>query len=140
MTNMTEYILTVPDDIYRRARRIAEQSRQPVDAVLLEHLRTLPPAMPALAPEEENELAALHHLSDDALWAIARERSSAQEDAHLQHLMDKNTQGTIGSHELNELEQLVERGEKLLLRKSQASALLVQRGHTINSQSLASRD
>jgi hypothetical protein len=137
---MTEYVLTVPDDIYRRARRIAEQSRQPVDAVLIDHLRTLAPPMPALAPQEENELEALHHLSDDALWTIARERSSAEEGERLKLLMDKNTQGTISSRELNELEQLVERGEKLMLRKSQASALLAQRGHTINSQSLAPRD
>jgi hypothetical protein len=96
--------------------------------------------MPALAPQEENELEALHHLSDDALWTIARERSSAEEGERLKLLMDKNTQGTISSRELNELEQLVERGEKLMLRKSQASALLAQRGHTINSQSLAPRD
>ena len=92
---MTEYLLTVPDDIYRRARRIAEQSRQPVDAVLIDHLRTLAPTMPALAPQEENELEALRHLSDDALWTIARERSSAEENTRLQVLMDKNTQGTI---------------------------------------------
>ena len=137
---MTEYLLTVPDDVYRRARRIAEQSRQPVDTVLIEHLRTLPPAMPILAPEEESELEALRHLSEDALWTIARERSNAEENGRLQHLMDKNTQGTISRLEMNELEQLVERGEKLLLRKSQASALLAQRGHTINSQSLAPRD
>ena len=137
---MTEYLLTVPDDVYRRARRIAEQSKQPVDAVMIEHLRTLPPAMPLLAPEEENELEALHHLSDDALWTFARERSSTEENARLQLLMDKNTQGTIGSRELNELELLVERGEQLMLRKSQAAALLAQRGHTINSQSLAPRD
>ena len=137
---MTEYLLTVPDDVYRRARRIAEQSKQPVDAVMIEHLRTLPPAMPPLAPEEENELEALRYLSDDALWTIARERSAPEENTHLQHLMDKNTQGTISRREMNELEQLVERGEKLLLRKSKASALLAQRGHTINSQSLAPRD
>lgn len=137
---MTEYILTVPDDVYRRARRIAEQSKQPVDTVLIEHLRTLPPAMPALAPEEEGELEALRHLSDDALWTIARERSNTEEDSRLQLLMDKNALGTISSYERNELEQLVERGEKLILRKSQASALLAQRGHTINRQSLASRD
>lgn len=128
---MTEYLLTVPDDIYRRARRIAERSKQPVDTVLIEHLRTLPPAMPILAPEEESELEALRHLSDDALWTIARERSHAEENARLQHLMDKNTQETISSYEMNELEQLVERGEKLMLRKSQASPLLAQRGHRI---------
>ncbi len=137
---MTEYILTVPDDVYRRAWQIAEQSKQPVDAVLIEHLRTLPRAMPVLAAEEENELEALRHLSDDALWTIARERSNAEENTRLQHLMDKNTRGTITRLEMGELDQLVERGEKLILRKSQASALLAQRGHTINSQSLAPRD
>jgi hypothetical protein len=137
---MSEYILTVPDDVLRRARQLAEQTARPVDKVMIEHLRTLPPSLPALPPEEEAELEALAHLSDDTLWTIARERMGADVQARLRELMDKNTLGTLLEGEYGELEQLVDRGQRLMLRKSAAAALLVERGYTIAPESLTSRD
>jgi hypothetical protein len=47
----------------------------------------------------------------------------------MQHLMDKNTLGTIDTEELAELTQLVERGNRLMLRKAEASAVLIARGY-----------
>jgi hypothetical protein len=137
---MSEYILTVPDDVFRRARKLAEQTARPVDKVMIEHLRTLPPSLPALPPEEEAELEALAHLSDDTLWTIAREQMGADVQARVQELMDKNSLGTLLEGEYGELEQLVDRGQRLMLRKSAAAALLVERGYTIAPESLASRD
>ena len=92
---MSDYILTVPDDVVRRARRLAEQSSLPVDKVMIEHLRTLPPALPLLPAEEEAELDALSHLSDDTLWTIAREQMEPDVQEQLQALMDKNTQAKL---------------------------------------------
>lgn len=112
---------------------MAEQSRQPIT----DHLRPLPPSLPALSPEEEGELEALRHLSDDALWTLARERLGVQQEERLQWLMDKNTSSVLKTEERAELEYLVERGERLLLRKSQAAALLAQRGIKIEPQALA---
>lgn len=137
---MSEYLLTIPDDVYRRARRIAEQLRQPVDTVMIDHLRTLTQALPTLAPQEESELLALQHLSDDALWTIARERMALDQEEHLQLLMERNTFDLLSDGEMGELEQLIERGQRLLLRKSQAAALLSQRGYRIDPQSLSLRD
>jgi hypothetical protein len=137
---MTEYTLTIPDDVYRRARRIAEHSRLPVDAVMIDHLRTLPPTLPSLAPHEESELEALQHLSDDTLWTIAHERLGVEQEERLQALMDSNTFGLLEQGQVDELAQLVERSQRLLLRKSQAAALLVQRGHKIDPGSLTARD
>lgn len=67
-----QIVLTIPEDISDRARQIAETTEQPVEQVLIEHLKTLSVPLPALPPEEQAELDALHHLSDDALWTIAR--------------------------------------------------------------------
>jgi hypothetical protein len=69
-----QIILTIPYEISRRAREIAETTALPVEQVLIEHLKTLAAPLPALPPEEQAELDALHHLSDDALWTIAREQ------------------------------------------------------------------
>ena len=129
---MSQYTLTVPDDVLRRARRLAEQTARPVDKVMIEHLRTLPPSLPALPPEEEAELEALAHLSDDTLWTIVREQMAAESQERLQILMDKNSLGTLERDEANELTRLVDRGQRLMLRKSAAAALLVDRRHEIN--------
>ncbi len=137
---MSDYILTVPDDVVRRARRLAEQSSLPVERVLIEHLRTLPTALPPLPPEEEAELEALGHLSDDTLWTIAREQMEPEVQERLQALMDKNTQGKLNAGDADQLEQLVDRGLRLTLRKSAAAALLIERGFSISPETLTPRD
>ena len=137
---MSDYMLTVPEDIYARARRIAEETAQPVDQVMLEYLRTLSTPLPALAPEEEAELEALKNLSDDALWTIAREQMSEELQTQMLALMDKNSLGTITAEEYSELTALVERGQRLMVRKSEAAALLTQRGYTITPKDMTARE
>jgi hypothetical protein len=67
-------ILRVPEDIAARARQIAETVAQPVEQLLFDHLKTLAAPLPVLQPDTQAELDALQHLSDDALWTIAREQ------------------------------------------------------------------
>jgi len=127
---MNHYVLTVPEDIYARARRVAEETSQPVDQVMIDYLRTLSTPLPALPPEEEAELEALKSLSDDALWTIAREQMPEHLQSRKQVLMDKNTMGNLSTEEYADLESLVERGQRLMIRKSEASAILTNRGYT----------
>jgi hypothetical protein len=87
-------VLTIPQDIATRARQIAEMIEQPVEQVLIEHLKTLATPLPTLPPEEQAELDALRHLSDDALWTIAREQMPEDVQIHARKLMNKNAQGT----------------------------------------------
>ena len=128
---MSQYILTVPDDVVYRARQLAEQSQRPVDRILIEHLRTLPVVLPTLPEDEEAELAALIHLTDDTLWTIAQEQMSSENQERLQLLMDRHSLG-LATAERDELAQLVERSERLMLRKSMAAALLAERGYSVS--------
>lgn len=137
---MSDYILTIPEEVYVRARQIAEETSQPVDQVMIEYLRTLSAPLPALLPDEEAELEALRNLSDDALWTIAREQMPHHLQTRMQDLMDKNSLGTIAPEEYSELESLVERGQQLMVRKSEAAALLTQRGHKVMPQDMAARE
>lgn len=125
-------LLSIPDDVSDRARRIAEETAQPVEQVLLKYLDTLPES--TLPPDEQAELEALRFLSDDALWTIAREQmpDAAQSRAHA--LMDNNSRGTISDDEYVELEKLVQRGDRLMLRKAEAALLLKSRGYTFTQQ------
>ena len=131
---MSDYTLTVPEEVYRRAQAIAEETSQPVDRVMIDYLRTLSAPLPALPPEEEAELAALRSLSDDALWTIAREQLPQAIQTYMQGLMDKNSLGSITPDEYKELEALVDRAQRLMVRKSEAAALLTDRGRMLISR------
>ncbi len=134
---MVDFTLTVPEDVYNRAQQIAEETERPVEQVLLEHLKMLSP-LPALPADEEAELAALAHLSDDALWTIAREQMPDDLKAHMQVLMDKNSLGAISASEYEELQTLVDRGQRLMIRKSEAATLLTRRGYKVTPKDMAS--
>lgn len=132
---MADYTLTIPDDIMTRAREIAQISAKPVEQVLIDKLQSALP-VPQLPPDEEAELDALQHLSDDALWTIAREQLPKTVQNRMETLMDHNSRGMITPEEYAELERYVERGQRLMLRKSEAAALLTRRGYQISREDL----
>lgn len=127
-------LLTIPHDISERAQQIADSTHQPVEQVLLEHLKTLFPPQPTLPPDEQAELEALHHLSDDALWTIAREQLLPDIQARAKALMTKNTSGNLNPAEADELTVLVERADRLMLRKAEAASILRGRGYAFTQQ------
>ena len=57
-------ILKVPEDISTRARQIAETVAQPVEQLLLDHLKTLAVPLPVLPPDTQ--------VQDDALRTSVR--------------------------------------------------------------------
>jgi hypothetical protein len=122
---MTDYTLTLPEDIYDHVRRIAEEADQPVEQLILDRLRS----MTMLPAEEQAELDALRYLSDDTLRTIAREQMPLALQERMQVLMEKNNFGTISPSEYEELEALVERGNRLMLRKAEAAGILMDHGH-----------
>jgi hypothetical protein len=133
--------LQVPQHIYERAQQVAETTAQPVEVVLLQEIENaFSPALPKLPPDEEAELESLKYLSDDALWTIAREQMAMALRTRMETLMDKNSRGTITPDEYHELEDLVDRGQRLMLRKSQAAALLTDRGYKVTPKELATRE
>ncbi|MFN8372442.1 MAG: hypothetical protein U0694_06150 [Anaerolineae bacterium] len=136
---MSTVTLDVPDDVLTAARQIAQATAQPVEQVLLSRLKTALP-LPVLPPDEEAELDALKHLSDDALWTIAREQMPDDAQQQMSALMDNNSLGTISPEEYQALELLVDRGQRLMLRKSEAAALLTRRGYAVTPKDLAARE
>jgi hypothetical protein len=82
-----------------------------------------------LPSDERAELQALSYLSPDALWTIACEQMPPDLQHSMSQLMEKNSQDTITEDEFRRLSALVERGQRLTLRKSQAMKLLLERGY-----------
>jgi hypothetical protein len=119
---MSDFTLTIPEDVYERVRKIAETHAAPIEDVMLSHLRNMAIPLPVLPPDEQQELDALRYLSDDALWTIAKEQMPHDIQERMQVLMDANNFGTITDTEYAELAGYVERGNRLTLRKSEAAA------------------
>ena len=137
---MTDHpvLVNLPDTIFDPLRQIAEEKGQSVESLVIEQLRSVQSVvLPSLSADEERELIAFKFLSDDTLRAIAKEQMPDGIQARLQQLMDKNNLGTITSVEHDELTELVERSQRLMLRKAWAAGILMERGHAITGADFA---
>lgn len=138
---MSEYTISIPDSLYQKAQLVAKQKSQSVEDVihaLLEGAFAEPEF--DLPADEKAELKAMAYLSDDTLWTIAREQMARVVRERMSVLMSKNTRGTITDNERVELTDLVERGNRLTLRKAQAMKYLTERGHTVTMDNLQPDD
>jgi len=93
-----------------------------------------------LPDDEKSELKAMAYLSDDTLWTIAREQMPLSIQERMSVLMSRNTRGTITDAEYSELTELVERGNKLTLRKAKAMNYLMDRGYSVAFDNLEPRN
>jgi hypothetical protein len=134
---MTDFAITlsIPEYLYERAKRLAAEKNLAIEQVLIDQLETALVDLPALASDEQAELDALDHLSDDALRTIALEVMPLHQQERMQGLMQQNNFGTISAEAREELTGLVDQGQRLILRKAKAIALLAQRGHPISLES-----
>jgi predicted CopG family antitoxin len=138
---MSDYTISIPDSVYQKARQIAQQKSLSVDEVIRTRLEgAFDQLLFDLPDDEKEELKAMAYLSDDTLWTIAREQMQPALEKRISELLTKNQRDTISTAEYQELEELVERGDKLTLRKSQAMKYLTERGYSISLDDLKSAD
>jgi hypothetical protein len=130
--------LTMPDQIYDPIMEIAEAKSVTVEEVGIAQLRSVQSVtLPSLPADEESELIAFKFLSDDTLRAIAREQMLKRDQSRMQLLMTRNNMGDITADERDELAALVERGQRLTLRKAWGAAILIERGYAITADDMA---
>lgn len=128
--------IQLPENLSSRLRQLAARRQEPVEKIVEERLFTaLDKELDELPTAEQAELRALHHLSDDALRAIAGEQMSADNQAQISQLMNGQSKGSLTQDQQELLAALVDRGEQLMLRKAEAAAILVRRGYegTLNN-------
>jgi hypothetical protein len=136
---MSDYTvtLTISENAYKRARQIAEASAQPVEQILASQLDESFSDLSALPADEQAEFAALNHLSDDTLWTIAAEKMPPVQQERVSLLLALNKRSVLTEAEQTELDQLLERGDRLMLRKAEAAAILMRRGHKFTREDFA---
>ena len=129
--------ITIPENLSARLRQLAARRRQPVETIVADRLFTaLDDELDKLPTSEQAELRALHHLSDDALQAIAAEQMTSVNQALMGQLMNRSSKGELSQEERETLAALVERGDQLMLRKAEAAAILVHRGYAESPDTL----
>lgn len=129
---MSDYIISIPDSVYQKARQIAQQKSLSVDEVIRAGLEgAFVESMLDIPLNEQAELKAMTYLSDDALFSMMREQMPQAKQARMSVLMSKNNQGTISDEERAELVTLVEDGQRLTLRKATAMNILMDRGYKV---------
>ncbi len=132
--------LTISEQVYTRARQIADSTAQPVERVLTSRLEEVFDDLSALPADERAELTAFQKLSDDTLRGITREQMTRQEKERMAYLGDRASRGTITAEESSEYALLVERGNRLMLRKAWAAGVLMDRGFPVSQDDFAAQD
>lgn len=138
---MSDYTISIPDSLYQKAQQVAQQKSLPVDEVIRSRLEgAFNQLLFDLPDDEKEELKAMAYLSDDTLWTIAREQMQPALEKRISELLTKNQQGTITPAEYKEMEELVERGNRLTLRKAHAMKYLTQRAYSVTQDDLKSAE
>jgi hypothetical protein len=117
--------------LYLQLEAVARSSAQSLDAVVAQSLeRSIPPHLAALLPAAlQAELAAMEHLSDEALRAIATSSEPAERCHRVNELIALRDAGTITEGQTAQLIALRAEAEALMVRTAHAFVLLKSRGH-----------
>ena len=124
--------LKLPDEVYRRLHDVAENTSQPLEAVLYQTIQgNLPPSLKDLPAELQAEFATLLTMDNRSLWAIGQQSLDAKQWRRHQTLLEKAQQEQLLDRERNELAHLRTLTDQFVLRRSYALAVLKWRGYAI---------
>jgi hypothetical protein len=119
----TQVTVTLPDNIYRRAQRLAELSGLDVEDIIAEHLEKL---MPPLSSEMDTR--PVQTLSDDEVLIFADSMMEEPLSSLMSVLLQKQQAGELTDMERGELKMLMDIYGVGQIRKAQAMVEAVRRG------------
>jgi CopG-like RHH_1 or ribbon-helix-helix domain, RHH_5 len=120
----TRVEITLPDEVYHRAERLAQVVSRNVSDLLAD---TITLALPSLTPHAQKEQP-ITELADQKVLALADLQMPPAQDQRLGNLLDKQQAGTLTDSEPAELLALMQVYQEGLLRKAQALREAVRRG------------
>lgn len=119
----TQVTISLPEETYRRAKRLAQLTRRDVGSVMADTLSLSLPQLDARVVE-----TAVANLSNEEVVALADLQMNAADDRKLSQLLDKQQAGTLAETERIELMRLMQIYQSSLLQKAEGLAEAVQRG------------
>jgi hypothetical protein len=120
----TRVVVDLPEDVYRRAERLAQLTRREVSDVLAD---TLALSLPPLAGTDATE-GSLVELSDEELLELTEVQLPPTQDKRLSKLLKKQQATGLSETERTQLQALMQAYQEGLLRKAEALAEAVRRG------------
>ena len=126
--------LTLPEHVYENYRQKAQTTNKPVKQVLEEVVCASQPSPPPVDDVPEYlrpDLRALEKLSNEELRCIAESHLEPAKQRKLDRLLDKNQAGTITKKGLQQLDAVLQEGQRLTVIKAHAWVLLKWRGEPI---------
>ena len=125
--------VTLPEDVYTQLEARARSNARSMDDVVAQTLALgLPPSPERDLPSAiQAELHAMEHLSDEALWAVARSTANDDKIALYDLLIERQQSGVLTTEGRKVLTQLREEADALMVRKAHAYAILQSRGYTL---------
>jgi plasmid stability protein len=124
--------LHLPDPLYQRLKRRAEQAHRALEDELLDVVAAAVPVADDLPAELTEALSPLALLDDQALWRAARTRLAADAAEELEGLHLKQQREGLSASEAEQAAALLRQYERVMLVRAQAAALLKQRGHDVS--------
>jgi hypothetical protein len=128
---MNAITLELPDALYKRAQRAAALLERPVKDVLESALNQALPVLDEAPADVAADMARLPGLPDDELWRVARSEMAPDREVLLHRLLDKQAGQKLNAKEKKQLRELHRQAGRLTVLKSQAYALLHQRGFPV---------
>jgi hypothetical protein len=120
----TQVIVTLPDEVYQRAERLAQLTGRNVADVLADtNVLSLPPLNPPAKMHKP-----ITDLSDEDVLTLAELQMHPDQDRKLSLLLDQQQAGGLPDAERVELLALMQLYQEGLLRKAQALHEAVKRG------------
>jgi hypothetical protein len=133
---MVEQTLTVrlPTSVIAKLKRAAALTHRSVDEIVATTVDAVLVESPSVPEELAAEFAAMHLLTDQALWANAKPSISPAEIHRLRQLNHAAGERSLTDAETSEQAALLAAYHVSVLRRAQALAILAQRGHHIPFQ------
>jgi hypothetical protein len=121
--------VNLPDVTYHQLQRVAQMTKRRLEDVLLQTIEgNMPPVVDDASLDIQAELQTLQWLDSKALWTVARGKLTPEQQARQEYLLHQNQRGTITPEEVDEMNHLGEKADKLTVKKAYAYALLRWRG------------
>ena len=123
--------LNLPESVYHRAKQAANALKRPLEDVIMDALASTLPSLDDVPVDMVGELAALAHLSDEALQGLANNVMPEDRQTLLHDRLDEQGRGELDASGQRELATLMAEYGRHMLRRAKAVALLIARGRPV---------
>lgn len=119
--------ITLPETTFYNLKQAAQLAHSSVNEMVTNTINI----MLATSPSANNEWAAMHLLSDKALWQATEPILTLTQQKRLHALNHLAGQRALTGQELDEQTTLLDIYQQSIVRRSQALAILKLRGHSL---------